>query len=136
MCKPLVARESATRFPMVCADAVPPVPGRACWTLFDDDAAGAGERGRLSENGNVCRVGLVQEDWRACSAGRRAAAGGHENWGKTRAILHGFFTHGQLVLRMAAELGTVAFKLERLALKLKSYLCSPFCATISLGYES
>ena len=32
-------------------------------------------------------------------------------------------------LRMAAELGMVAFKLERLALKLKSYLCSPFCAS-------
>ena len=109
MCKPLVARESATRFPMVCADAVPPVPGRACWTLFDDDAAGAGERGRLSENGNVCRVGLVQEDWRACSAGRRAAAGGHEKWGKTRAMLHGCFTHAQAIFEDGSGAGNGSF---------------------------
>ena len=98
MCEPLVARIAATSFPMVCADAVPSVAGRACWALFDDDAAGAGERGRLSENGRVRRVGLVQEDWRAGAVWRRAAAGGHENWGKTRANpgLLKFFTQGQV----------------------------------------
>ena len=31
MCEPLVARISAASSPMVCAVAVPPVPGRACW---------------------------------------------------------------------------------------------------------
>ena len=123
MCEPLVARMSAASFPMVCADAVPPAPGRACWALFDDDAAGARERGRLSENGNRSHVGLVQEDRRAGAVGRRAAAGGRTNRVKTRGMLHGRFTHAQLILRMAAELGMVAFKLERLALKLKSYLC-------------
>ena len=54
--------------------------------LLDNDAAGAGERGRLSENGPRCHVGLVQEDGRAGTVGRRAAAGGHENSDTT---LHG-----------------------------------------------
>ena len=85
MCEPLVARMSAASFPMVCADAVPPAPGRACWALFDDDAAGARERGRLSENGSVCHVGLVQEDWWAGMVERRMSPGGHGNSGKTRA---------------------------------------------------
>ena len=96
MREPLVARMSATSFPMVCADAVPPAPGRACWALFDDDAAGAGERGRLSENGSVWHVWLVQEDWWAGMVERRRSAGGHEKSGKTRAnhgsgsqVLHG-----------------------------------------------
>ena len=59
-----------------------------------------------------------------------SAAEGHrqqhieaQNARDAAARIHGFFTQGQLILRMAAELGMVAFKLERLALKLKSYLC-------------
>ena len=45
----IAARLSATSFPMVCADAVPPV--LAVLGLLDNDAAGAGELGRLSEIG-------------------------------------------------------------------------------------
>ena len=89
VCKPLVARISVTSFPMVCADALPPVPGRACWALLDDAAAGAGERRRLLENGKCCHVGLVQEDWRASTVGRRTAAGGQTNRGKTRTMFMG-----------------------------------------------
>ena len=106
MCEPIVARISATSFPMhgliELHDAVPPVPGRACWALLDDAAAGAGERRRLSENGRVCRVGLVQEDWRAGTMGRRTAAGGHENLGKTGTMFMGSSRRKAFFLRMAA----------------------------------
>lgn len=54
---------------------------------LDDDVVGARERGPLSENGQRCHVGLVQEDWRAGTVGRRTAAGGHGNSGTTHAIL-------------------------------------------------
>ena len=94
---------------MVCADAVPPASGRACWALFDDDAAGARERGRLSENGSVCHVGLVQEDWWAGMVERRMSVGGHGNSGKTRAILHGFFTHGQAIFEDGSGAGSSCF---------------------------
>ena len=50
---------------------------------------------------------------------------------QTTGPVHKFFTQGQRFLRMAAELGMVAFKLERLALELKSYLCSSLCASTS-----
>ena len=51
---------------------------------------------------------------------RRRSAGGHENSGKTRGPVHKFFTPERRFLRMAAELGMVAFKLERLALDVRA----------------
>ena len=48
-----------------------------------------------------------------------------------RVSSHNFFTANRLDLRMAAELGPAVSKLERLALKGKSYLCYPFCASKS-----
>ena len=48
-----------------------------------------------------------------------------------RVSSHNFFTANRLDLRMAAELGPAVSKLERLALKGKSYLCYPFCASTS-----
>ena len=48
---------------------------------------------------------------------------------RQRIDIHEFFTADRRKSRMAAELGMVAFKLERLALKLKSYLCSSLCAS-------
>ena len=77
--------------------------------MFDDDAAGAGERGRLSENGSVCHVGLVQEDWWAGMVVRRRSAGGHRNSGKTRAMLHGRFTHAQAIFEDGSGAGNGSF---------------------------
>jgi len=54
-------------------------------------------------------VGLVQEDGWACSAGRRAAAGGHGNSGKTRAMLHNFFTHAQAIFEDGSGAGDGSF---------------------------
>ena len=77
--------------------------------LFDDAAAGARERGRLSGNGHVYDVGLVQEDGREGMVARRAAAGGHRNSGKTCAWLHGSFTHAQAIFEDGSVAGVGSF---------------------------
>ena len=132
MCEPLVARMSAASFPMVCADAVPPAPGRACWALLMTTPL-------VLENGGVCRE--TENDmmsgwsrrmggmawWRG--GGQQAAMKTRAKRAQTRGPVHKFFTPERRFLRMAAELGMVAFKLERLALELKSYLYSPLCAS-------
>ena len=77
--------------------------------LFDDAAAGARERGRLSEQESVCHVELAQEDGREGMVARRAAAGGHRNSGKTRAMLHGRFTHAQAIFEDGSGAGNGSF---------------------------
>ena len=83
---------SAAQFPVLYADDAGycRVVGQLL-AFIRHDAAGAGERGRLSENGSVCHVGLVQEDWWAGMVERRTSAGGHGKWGTTHAIdaVHG-----------------------------------------------
>ena len=82
--------------------------------------AGAGERGRLSEN----RLAIMW-GWSRRTDGQALKGGGRQQAAlKTRAKraqatgeIHVLFTEDGLGLRMAAELGCNAFKLERLAHK-------------------
>ena len=104
--------------------------------------AGAGERGRLSENLLASMWGWSRRtDGQALKGGGRQQAALKRS-GKTRAS-HGrdsphftvslwyHFRRTQLFFEVAAELRKTGFNVERLALKAKSsfLLCYPFCAS-------
>ena len=109
MCEPLVARMSAASFPMVCADAVPPVPGRACWACSMTPPP-------MLENGGVFRetANDVMSGWSRRMGGQAWWGGGRQQAAtETRAkraecFMGASHTHRRF-LRMAAELGMVAF---------------------------
>ena len=105
--------------------------------------AGAGERGRLSEN-----LLAIMWGWSRRTDGQALKGGGRQQAalkrsGKTRAS-HGrdsphftvslwyHFRRTQLFFEVAAELRKTGFNVERLALKAKSsfLLCYPFCASM------
>ena len=91
--------------------------------------AGAGEQGRLSEN----RLAIMW-GWSRRTGGQALKGGGRQQAAlKTRAKraqatgeIHVLFTEDGLGLRMAAELGCNAFKLERLAQRLSRYALLSF----------
>ena len=93
--------------------------------------AGAGERGRLSENHLANMWGWSRRtDGQALKGGGRQQAALNTRAKRAQATgeIHVLFTEDGLVLRMAAELGCNAFKLERLAQRLSrdallSFLC-------------
>ena len=105
--------------------------------LLDNDAAGAGERGRLSEN----RLAIMW-GWSRRTDGQALKGGGRQQAAlKTRAKraqatgeIHVLFTEDGLGLRMAAELGCNAFKLERLAQRLSRYALLSSFVQVKMQY--